>query len=106
MNEQNFESFANGLTYGSSLEERLKSINTQYWIATLLDGEEAFANWRRSGYPQLTPVNYPGNYTGGQIPRRLQYPAAETGVNAANYNAAVSRQGPDNFNTRVWWDKP
>jgi hypothetical protein len=98
--------WANALPYAGTLEQKLNAINTQYWVASLLDGHESFANWRRSGYPVLTPVNYVGNYTGGVIPRRLQYPSGESGVNKANYTDAVGRQGADNFVTRVWWDKP
>jgi len=25
-------------------------------------------------------------------------------TNKTNYNAAIAAQGPDNFDTRVWWD--
>ena len=82
----------------------LEQINTQYWAAVLLNEYEAFANWRRTGYPDLTPVNYPGNVTGGTIPRRLRYREQEQVANAANYEAAVARQGPDLLTTRVWWD--
>lgn len=84
----------------------LELINTQYWAASFLDGMEAWSNWRRTGVPELTPVNWPGNQSGGQIPRRMLYPDQEEQLNTDNYNAAVSRQGPDNFNTRVWWDVP
>lgn len=30
---------------------------------------------------------------------------AEAVANPENYNAVVSRQGPDEFTTRMWWDK-
>lgn len=98
--------YASTLPYGTSLESKLDAINTQYYIASFLDGYESFANWRRSGYPVLTPVVYTGNVTGGTIPRRLQYPANESGVNGDNLRLAIDRQGPDLFITRVWWDKP
>lgn len=96
----------NEIAYPSAgtLEQKLEAINTQYYIASFLDGYESFANWRRSGYPVLTPVNFTGNVTNGTIPRRLQYPANEYGVNGDNLGAAVARQGPDTFTTRVWWD--
>lgn len=80
-------------------------INTQYWAACFLDWYEAWANWRRSGFPVLIPVNYPGNATNGQIPRRMLYPASESSANGANYQTAVSRQGANSFTTKVWWDK-
>lgn len=81
-----------------------EQINTQYWAASFLDWYETWANWRRSGFPVLTPVNYPGNATGGEIPRRMLYPASEAAANAANYSAALGRQGTNSFLTRVWWD--
>ena len=80
-------------------------ISEQYWAATLLNEYESFNNWRRTGYPTLTPVNYDGNVTGGTIPRRLIYPVSEQNTNGENYGAAVARQGADNFTTRIWWDK-
>ena len=80
-------------------------ISEQYWAATLLNEYESFNNWRRTGYPTLTPVNYDGNVTGGTIPRRLIYPVSEQNTNGDNYGAAVARQGADNFTTRIWWDK-
>ena len=83
----------------------LQMIGEQYWAATLLNEYEAFSNWRRTGFPVLTPTNDPGNVTGGTIPRRLIYPTGESSTNAANYAEAIARQGANNFTTRVWWDK-
>ena len=80
-------------------------ISEQYWAATLLNEYESYNNWRRTGYPTLTPINYDGNVTGGTIPRRLIYPVSEQATNGENYGAAVARQGADNFTTRIWWDK-
>lgn len=85
----------------------LQQINTQYWIASFLNGTEAWANFRRSGYPSLVPNPYPGAdpaVKGGFI-HRLTYPVREQSVNTINYNTAVSRQGPDNLATHVFWDK-
>ncbi|MBS1660314.1 MAG: SusD/RagB family nutrient-binding outer membrane lipoprotein [Bacteroidetes bacterium] len=85
----------------------LEQINTQYWVAGFMDENECFANWRRSGFPLLTPVNYPGNVTGGSIPRRFTYPQTEASVNAVNYQSAVSRLASgDKMTSRVWWDRP
>ncbi|NIG57219.1 SusD/RagB family nutrient-binding outer membrane lipoprotein [Chitinophaga sp. Cy-1792] len=82
-----------------------EQINTQYWVAGFLDWYEVFSNWRRSDYPKLTPVIYPGDNNGGIIPRRMLYPTTEASANATNYQAAISAQGVNEFNTRVWWDK-
>lgn len=81
-----------------------ETIGEQYWAATFLNFYEVYANWRRTGYPALTPVNYPGNESGGTIPRRLRYPSSEASGNPDAYNAARNRQGPDEFTTRMWWD--
>ena len=35
---------------------------------------------------------------------RLPYPPNEYVVNDENVQAAVADQGPDNLDTRVWWD--
>lgn len=86
----------------------LNQINLQYWIHqnTALNFYETWANWRRSGFPNLTPVNYPGNATGGTIPRRFPYPTAEeAGSNAAYYKeASAAVPGGDELKGRVWWD--
>lgn len=90
----------------SSLDNSLKMINSEYWVASIFDFPEAWDNWRRSGYPVLTPVNYPGNITNGTIPRRLPYPLIENTSNAANYQAALKRMGGTDLpTTRMWWDK-
>ncbi|PSL44767.1 SusD/RagB-like outer membrane lipoprotein [Chitinophaga niastensis] len=95
----------NALNTTGSFDAQMNQIHTQFWVALLLDEQEAYANWRRTGYPLLTPVNYNGNATGGTIPRRLPYSQVEQGINGVNYNAAVARQGPDLLTTRMWWDK-
>jgi hypothetical protein len=93
------------LVVGTELEQ----INTQYWISSFLNGPEAFANFRRTGYPALTPNPYgqPSNpdVPNGTFIRRLTYPTSELSVNSQQVNAAISNQGPDVLSTRVWWDK-
>lgn len=90
-------------------DDAMNQIHTQYWIVTFLNEYEAFANWRRTGYPELQPFGgqevYPSNVTNGTIPRRLIYPGGEESTNAENYAEVISRQGPNEFTTRVWWDK-
>lgn len=89
-------------------ERALKMINTQYWLLTgsTFNFVETWCNWRRSGYPELQPVNYPGNVTGGSIPRRMIYLSTEILNNSANYLKAVSKlKDGDVLTSRVWWDK-
>lgn len=83
----------------------LEQINTQYWIASFLNGPEAWANFRRSGFPVLVPNPYPGAIPAGTFIRRLTYPISEISANSANVNEAIARQGEDKMETRIWWDK-
>ena len=72
----------------------------------MLDFYESWANWRRSGFPELTPVVYPNNATNGQIPRRFPYPTTEITSNPDNYRTAHEAvPGGDFLTGRVWWDK-
>jgi hypothetical protein len=92
----------------STPDASLKMINEQYWATsgTQLCFTEAWNNWKRSGYPVLTPVNYTGNFSGGVIPRRQIYPTNEGTLNTANYEEAVGRlSGGDTWSAKVWWDK-
>lgn len=73
----------------------------QYWASTFLYWYETWSKWRRTDYPKLDPTNYPGNLTGGQIFRRIQYYTNEV---ANNPNVQTGGTLPDNFMTRVWWD--
>lgn len=90
----------------STTEAALKMINEQIWATTSIFANyvEAWNNWKRTGYPELTPVNFPGNFASGQIPRRQPYPVGEGGVNAESLNSAISRMGGDDWLTRTWWD--
>lgn len=83
----------------------LEQINTQYWVASFLDGNEAWANFRRSGFPALTKNPYPGSEVKGDFIRRLPYPDSEIVANSGNLNEAIKRQGANDLDTRVWWDK-
>ena len=83
----------------------LEMINTQFWAATFFNEYEAWSNYRRTGYPVLVPVNYPGSQSPNAIPRRMEYSTVDKQVNSVNYNAAVSAlQGGDKITSRVWWD--
>ena len=81
-------------------------INEQIWAttSTFANFVETWNNWKRSGYPELTPVNYTGNFSSGQIPRRQPFPASESSTNTESLQNAVARMGGDSWTTRVWWD--
>ncbi len=84
--------------------DALKMINEQYWVATFGNGLETFSNWKRSGYPQLVPIDVADILTNGEIPRRFVYPGSERLNNPENVEAATTQQGGDALTTRMWWD--
>ena len=91
----------NGLTD----DQKMERIATQKWIHLFGRDMEAFAEWRRTGYPRLTPGPNAGS-TNGQIPRRAIYSSEEAQLNEANLKEAVSRMSNgDSFLSKVWWDK-
>lgn len=91
----------------SSEAASLKMINEQIWATTGLFANfvESWNNWKRSGYPELTPVNYTGNFSGGQIPTRQLYPASESTTNPDGLAGGISSMGGDTWTTKMWWDK-
>jgi hypothetical protein len=79
-----------------------EQIINQKWIANYMGyGLEAWSDWRRTGFPRLTPSAYPQNI-GGQIPVRQAYTNDEPSLNKANYDAVIAQQGPDELNTPIW----
>lgn len=83
----------------------LQLINTQYWVINIRNGAEAFANFRRSGFPALSPNLFNNKLQGG-FARRLSYPNRESSANAPAYQAGSSAIGGDNLVSRVFWDVP
>jgi len=80
----------------------LAQIALQKWIALFTDGVEAWAEWRRTCVPSTV---IPGpDATISTVPRRYEYSIREASVNSANMDAAVARQGADDFTTRMYWD--
>ncbi len=87
--------------------QKQQKIITQKWLANWTLGNEAWADYRRTGYPFLIPVAYNGsNVVNINLgPRRLPYPTAEYTDNLVNVQKAVEMLGgPDNLATRMWWD--
>lgn len=80
----------------------LEKIAMQKWISLFYTGFEAWSDWRRTGMPEVVPGADAAN--DGKVPVRFQYPNSVKSTNAENYQAAVSRMGADNLNTRMWWD--
>lgn len=88
-----------GISYDAA--NALEQIATQRWIHLFMHGYEAWAEWRRTGYPSdlVEPQ-------GVAVPRRQMYVEAEQFNNTNSYNEAVLRQfgGPESLYGRIWWD--
>ncbi len=90
----------------TSAEKHLEQIITQKWIANYPMGIEAWAEYRRTGYPDLNPpVDNNASYPRGM--RRLAYSYNEDSFNKANKDAAVAQYlgGEDSQATDLFWAK-
>ena len=79
-----------------------KSIGEQKWIAFYGQGLDAFAEWRRLDYPELTPGS--ATVLEGKMPLRFFYPGTEQSLNGKSYKVAIANQGEDLLTTRLWFD--
>ena len=98
------ENFLANVPYDGTLE----SIINQKYVALFWVGYEAWADYRRTGYPVLTIGS--GTFNDHILPTRLVYPTNTMETNKENYNAAVERLrtyygGADDMKTPVWWSK-
>jgi hypothetical protein len=92
--------FLAGKFLQSNQATALEQIGRQNWVALFSQGVEAWNEWRRTGYPALSPA---AEADLNQIPSRYNYPTSELSINRANYDAAVANQGTDTLTTPVWW---
>lgn len=102
-------------TTQSTTEGHLEQIITQKYIAMFPEGMEAWAEFRRTGYPKIIPTAK--NDSKGAINtttqiRRLIYPASEAQANGTNLQEGIgilnreAKSGTgDNGGTKVWWDR-
>ena len=102
-----------------SMEDRLQQIITQKWIAGFPEGLNAWAEYRRTGYPKLFPIpesncNVQAEYLGGSQSdlvkmgiRRLPFSYSERSSNPKGLSVGqglLSTRGGDKIDTRIWWD--
>ncbi len=81
----------------------MEQIATQKWVAMFDQGLQSWFEWRRTGWPRLTPAAE--GFNDGKIPVRVTYPTDEAARNSSQLAKGVTLLGgPDNLNTRVWWD--
>ncbi|GAB2686289.1 SusD/RagB family nutrient-binding outer membrane lipoprotein [Mucilaginibacter koreensis] len=92
----------------ATYQQKLERIITQKWLGLWPDGEEAWAEFRRTNYPVLMPVvvnNSQGTINTNTFIRRIPFSQDEYSNNQAEVTKAVSLlNGPDNGGTRLWWD--
>lgn len=81
----------------------LNRIMTQKWIASFINGYEAWIDARRTGFPVL-PIPS-DNLNGNVFPVRYTYPSTEQAVNGSNYASAVAQIGGDTYNSKGWWEQ-
>ncbi len=92
---------------GDDFETKLERIITQKWIAMYPDGQEAWSEFRRTGYPKLFPniINNSGGTITGFI-KRINFVEGEYQANPQGVQNAVTNclNGPDTGGTPLWWD--
>ena len=87
-----------------TVEEKLEQIIVQKFLAIMYESNEAYAEFRRTGYPRIWTGSSQGS-TNGEIPRRLTYPLDEYAKNETSIKEAVARLSKgDSYMSRVWWD--
>lgn len=101
--------------FEGSAEEKLEKIMIQKWIALFPNGQEAWTEWRRTGYPKLNPVMVNRGSSQGATKetgiRRMIYPTSfyQTTDGKVIYSEALKllnngKGGEDKSSTRLWWD--
>lgn len=95
----------------SNNEDKLHKIINQKWLSMYPEGQEAWSEFRRTGYPKLFPVanNFSANTESGiaegEFVKRLRFTRNERNSNEAEViKAREFLNGPDNEGTRLWWD--
>jgi hypothetical protein len=88
----------------AGFEEKMARIHQQKYYALFLVDLQQWFEYRRTGYPVLPKGE--GLANNGEMPARLFYPVYVHSSNPTNYKLAIAQQGPDEINTKVWWQKP
>ncbi|MGH2645783.1 MAG: SusD/RagB family nutrient-binding outer membrane lipoprotein, partial [Chitinophagaceae bacterium] len=89
-------------------DEERQQIGTQKWLAIYPDAMEAWAEFRRTGYPTMYPVVESDNLDlpQGTFIQRLPYPSLEYSTDLQQVQQGVTLLGgPDKVSTPLWWAK-
>ncbi len=96
------------VAFASTMEKQREQISTQKWLALFPYGFEAWAEFRRTGYPKLYPRLNSDNtdIPVTEVVRRAPFVAGEISTNKPGVDMGVTKlSGVDNAKTRLWWDK-
>lgn len=86
-------------------EVKLERLMIQKWIALYPNGQEAWCELRRTGYPKVFAPGQPAA-NGLSVQNRLPFDPREVISNKANYDKAVQLLGgADNYATKLWWQR-
>ncbi|MDY5089107.1 MAG: SusD/RagB family nutrient-binding outer membrane lipoprotein [Prevotella sp.] len=92
----------------ADFETHLEQIITQKWLALYPNGTEAWTEFRRTGYPKLTPVKVSMestiNAANGEFVKKLRYVDDELRENPNASDKSLNGGKGDGMNVRVWWD--
>ena len=95
--------------FSADATKQMEQIITQKWIANWPNGHEAWAEYRRTGYPKLYARINSENLDSPKdaVVRRTPFVTNEFSANKAAVEDAITKLGgPDKSSTRLWWDKP
>lgn len=89
----------------SASSNPLKDIIEQKYIANFLT-PEPWNDWRKTGYPALSPAQNPNNVEPNfnAIPRRYPWPGSELDNNSEEIEKLGLPMNADVMLERVWWD--
>lgn len=80
-------------------------IGNQKYLALFFVGMEAYHEYRRTGYPNLT-IGNGAVFNDYILPTRFAYPTTTMATNNENAQEALQRMGGENtMKTPVWWSK-
>ena len=90
----------------TTTDGHFKQIMTQKWLALYPDGNEAWAEFRRTGLPELTPVatSLESTLPSGTFVKKLRYTDDELRENPNASDKTLNQNQGDGMNVRVWWD--
>ena len=91
---------ASGNLQDAATTTKLQRIALQRWICAFPNGNEGWAEQRRTGVPNLQTTRFKT----GPFVTRYVYGNSDYGLNNANTVAAAAAMGGDLQDVKVWWD--